>query len=421
MHSLIKELIDSTKLRFGLNNYYLERHSLSRELNILNETEYTLCMEWFPNHVTEQEDEDLNPEGTAVIDFNTNSQRYDRIIFVGGTSYAEGIKFDEVNIDSIINWIEQETGLSYGEQFKLHKEENGEFYFKACVDDIYISPSGSIEVNVDQSGNLFSYSKHGHFPSKEMIKKETYTLSLEKIEHLAWKQLKLINFPSSKHEKLIPIYGVDETYITNDGLSTLPYEFTRNIGTLHIDKMMDWDDPIHKPFERKEINVDWDATIEQALSNEPSPDSFPINETEREKCIDIVTDFLRREYSNDTGRWVLKTLQREEGYIHASLRLNQEDTSIFHRKLTIIIDSKDLQAINFIDNKPLIDHFSQFSFSEEVTINKKQAYQKIKDHFELIPRYVFDSQQNKYRLCGLLDCHYGIRASNGEIILLDDL
>ena len=421
MDSMIKELIDSTKIKFGLDNYYLARHSFSRKLNFLNETNYTLCMEWFPNHVSEQEDEDLNPVGTAVIDLDINSHRYESVIFVDGTSFANGIRFADANSNTIASWIEQETGLIYGKQFKLFKEEKGEFYYKACFDDVYISPSDTIEVKIDEHHNLTFFSKLGLFPSKEMIRKEVYTLSLEKLETLAWEQLKLFKFPSSE-QKLIPLYAMEEIYVRNDGISTIPNEVTKEIRKVHIDKPIFWDEPIHKPFKRKEIRLDWDVTIDQALSNEPSPDSFPINKVEQEKCIETVTEFLRGEYSTESGNWILKTLERDVGYIHASLRLNQRDNNaVFHRKLTIIIDSQTFQVINYLDNEPLINHLNPFTSSEEMVITKKEAYEKIKDYFTLVPYYVYDYQQQQYMLCGRLDCNYGICASNGEIMSLDDL
>ena len=89
--------------------------------------------------------------------------------------------------------------------------------------------------------------------------------------------------------------------------------------------------------------------------------------------------------------------------------------------MTIIIDTENLQAINFIDNKPLFDHFSSLDSSEKVMISKQEAYEKIKEYFILEPFYVYDFQQQNFILCGRLDCNHGIRASNGEFLLLNDL
>ena len=98
MDGRIQELIDFTKEKFGLENYYLERHSLYRNVNIFNETVYTLCMEWFPNHVTEQEEDGSNPDGTAVIEMNVNTRKFESAIFVMGKTYAkDGVTFANQN------------------------------------------------------------------------------------------------------------------------------------------------------------------------------------------------------------------------------------------------------------------------------------------------------------------------------------
>jgi hypothetical protein len=55
MDSRIQELIDITRNKFGLHHYDLQRHSFSRDVSIFNETVYRFGMEWFPNHVKEQD------------------------------------------------------------------------------------------------------------------------------------------------------------------------------------------------------------------------------------------------------------------------------------------------------------------------------------------------------------------------------
>ena len=147
-------------------------------------------MEWFPNHVTEQEDDGSNPEGTAFIEINVNTRKFESAIFVMGKTYVkDGITFANRDTKTIIKWVEDETGLTYGKQFQLHKEEEGELHFKECIDGVAVSPSGFIEVKFDQEGKLTLFAVHGQFPSKEIVKEETYTLSFEKVEHLAKEQL----------------------------------------------------------------------------------------------------------------------------------------------------------------------------------------------------------------------------------------
>jgi hypothetical protein len=419
----IKELIDFAKTKFGLDNYYLQRHSLNRNVNVFNETVYTLSMEWFPNQVSEQEDNDTNPEGTAVIEIDVNSRKLESVIFVMGKSFAnDGVTFANLIANDIIKWIEDETGLTYGKQFQLEKEEEGKMYFKECFNGVATSPSGYIEVHFDQEGNLTFFSVHGHYPSKTLVKEETYTLSLEKVEHLARKQLKLIEFPSYEKNRLFPVYVMEEIYVMNDQTSTIPFQFIVNMcSQTDVDRTIYWNEPINKPFERKEINWIENVTPEQAFSNEASPDSFPITMVEKEKCVIAIKNFLRQEFTNDTGKWKLKTLHRDKGYIHATLRENHQDNRLFQRKLLVMLDAESFQALNYMDSKPMLEIFDQFQAAEKVTINKEEAYEKIKDFIFLKPYYVYDLEQNQYVLCGKLDCHYGVNAGSGEIVTIDDL
>ena len=423
MDRRIQELIEFTKARFGLDNYYLKHHSLSRNVNIFNETVYTLCMEWFPNHETEHEDDDSNPEGAASIEINVNTRKFESVIFVMGKTYAkEGITFANLDSKTIIKWIERETGLTYGEQFQLHKEEEGELHFTECIDGVSVSPSGYIEIKFDRDGNLTFFSIHGQFPPKEMVKEETITLAIEKVEHLAKGQLKLIEFPSYEQKRLLSIYAVEEIYVTNDGMSIIPFEvIVDDRSYLKIDKTIDWDEPINEPFERKEISWIENVTVEHAFSCELSPGSFPITKEDQDKCVMAVNDFLRQEYSNNTGKWILKTLHRDKGYIHAILRENKQNNRVFQRKLMIMIDAKNHQVVNYMDNKPMLEIFDQFHAPDKVMITKEEAYGKIKEWFELKPYYVYDFEQKQYVLCGKLDCQYGVNAANGEVIALVDL
>lgn len=427
MKSRLEGLIDFTKTKFGLDHYYLERYSFYRNVNIFKNTVYTLCMEWFPNHVTEQEDDDSNPEGAAVIEMNVDTRKFESVIFVMGKTFAkDGVSFSSLNASEIIKWIELETGLTYGMQFQLHKEEEGELHFMECMDGVAVSPSGFIDVHFDQDGNLTMFSVHGQFPSKEMIKEETYALTLEMVEYLAKEQLKLVEFPSNEQETLSPIYGVEEIYVTNNQMLTIPYEvFVDERSYLEIDKILYWDESFNietiKPFERKEIRLIEDITAEQAFLCEASPDSFPITKIEQDKCVMAVKDFLRQEYPYDTGKWIVKTFHRDKGYIHATLKLDKQDSRVFQRKMNVMIDATSLQAINYMDNKPMLEMFDQFAAPDKVTITKDEAFGKIKELFELKPYYVYDFEQKQYVLCGKLDCQYGVNAVNGEVVSLDDL
>jgi hypothetical protein len=255
-----------------------------------------------------------------------------------------------------------------------------------------------------------------------MVKEGTYNLIFEDVEHLAKEQLKLIEFPSYEQKKLVNVYAVEEIYVTNDGTSTIPFEILADVRSyLKINKTLLWDEPINKPFDRKVISWDEDITADQAFSEETSPVSFPITMEEEEKCVMAVEELLRQEYPNDTGKWMLKTLHRDKGYIHAIVRANHQDNRVFQRKLMIMIDTKSLQAVNYMDNEPMLETYDQFQEPDKVKITKEEAFEKIKELFELKPYYVYDFEQRKYVLWGKLDCQYGVNAGSGKVISLDEL
>lgn len=426
MDSKTKQLMDFAKAKFGLNNYYLQRYRFDREITPVNETVYTLSMEWFPNHADGQQEEDLNPEGTAVIELEVHRQKIKSVTFVKGKTYAqEGIVFPNRNTQDIIRWVEAETGLTYGKQFQLRKEKEGELHFAECFEGVAVSPSGAIEVKWNPQGQLMSFLVYGQFPSHEQVKQETYALSLDRVESLAKEQIKLVHFPSHEQNKWIPVYAVEEVFVTNDGASTIPFELLGNARSfVRLDQTMVWDksnEHSQTAFERKEIHWLEEITAEQAFANESSPDSLPITEEEREACAIAVKDFLSREFPDDTGQWTLRSLHREKGCIHATLRTAQPNSCVFQRKLVVLLDADTLQVHNFIDNQALLDMFESFEKAEEIKISGEQAYAKLKSRFELTPCYVYDAQQEQYRLCGKLDCSYGVHAVSGEIVSLNEL
>ena len=424
MDKRIQELIDFTKEKYGLQDYYLMRHGLSRNVNILHETSYTLWMEWFPRHISaEQVDEGINPEGTAAIEVDIHTGRFNSAIFVMGETYAkDGVTFAVVNEHSIKEWVEAETGLVYGEQFSLHKEMDGEFHFRASMDGIAIYPGGHIDVAVSKEGKLLSFSIHGHFPGKKMIKIESYTLSVENILPIAFEQFKLIELPSYEQNKLLPVYGVEEMFVENVGGACLPYEMNIESGTVRkMDQTIYWEEPSKENFNRKEVSWTEDISVEQASLQEPSPVTFPITKQEEEKCVTAVRELLQMEYPDDTGRWLLHTLQRDKGFILATLKANHQSSLVFIRKLTIMIDPESLEAANYMDNKPMLEMYSEFQAPDEITVTREEAFEKIKGLLECKPYYVYDLDQQQYRLCGKLDCHHGVNAATGEVGLLDEM
>ncbi|MBH0166762.1 hypothetical protein IHV12_17715 [Fictibacillus sp. 7GRE50] len=422
MDSRIQTFVDQAKTTFGLGNYYLHHHSLWRNVNHFNETSYTLCLEWFPNG-TESDEDGSNPEGTAIIEYNVNTGKLETAIFVMGETYAQdGITFNS-GTEEVIKWIEQETGLTYNEQFQIHKQTENEIEFRSFIDNTPISPSGMIEVKWNDKRQLIFFSVHGDFPTGDTVKRESYTLSLEKAKHIAKKQVKRLEYPSFEQKKLFAVYAFEEIYIKNDDQSTKPFEMLQDGGTSKkVNHILQWEEPISKAFfEREEIDLQEEITPVEAFACTPSPTTRPITEEEEKSCVQAVERLLRQEYPEDSGKWRVTNLHRDKKYLIATLRTDQHETRVFERKLSILLDPNSIDVVNYIDNQFMLEMYHSFEESGDVTVTQEEAYEKLKGLFELKPFYVYDDEEKQYVLCGKLDCHHGVNAETGEVVLLNDL
>ncbi|MFL6557461.1 MAG: hypothetical protein ACJ8MO_15260, partial [Bacillus sp. (in: firmicutes)] len=412
-------LIDFTRDKWGLENYYLHTHNFYCKLNTMNETVYTLSMEWFPSHITDQEDEDCNPDGTAAIDLNVNKRQFESVIFVGGKTFANRNVIRSLEVNDIIKFIEDETGLTYGNHFQLQKEEEKEFYFQNSINGVAVSPYGTIEIQFDQEGKMTYFSIIGPFPSNDKIKTEDFSLKYEDVEQVGRGQLELITFPSDKQKKFIQIYCIEEIYITNNQSKTIPFNQERLM--FNIDERIHWESSKKKSFKRKQMNLIENVTADQVFACEAHPDLIPITDSEKKKCIFAIKDFLCRVYPDDSGKWIVKTLHREESFIIAKLKVSNHDSLMFQRKLRLFIDSKTYKVLNYMDNKPFLEMYEDFQKEEDIVIPIDKAYELLKPMIYLKPVYVYDFEQNKYILCGKIDSDFGINGSNGEIVNLYDL
>jgi len=419
MDERIQQLIEETKEKFGLDDYYLQRHRLEQHVNILGETNYFLSMEWFPSHADEQAEDELNPDGAAIVEINVHNGRTESIIFVGGITYANRIFFSTSN--EMISYIERETGLMQKEDFDVHTEDSTGVYVIGSHNGIPIYPRASIELKVDRKGHLIQFSKLGYFPKKSMFLDEPYQLSLDKITDYIRQQITRVDWPNYETEEMHEMYGIEEIFIRNDQSKTLPFEvieFPQSY--VPIDLQMDWSEPIEEEFDRQEIDWSEEILTEDAFARTPSPDEQEITKEEVATCTEAVRTFLRKVYGNEQREWMLTLFSRERGYIQAQLRKNETNHRMFARKLVVFIDAETYEAVNYMDNELMIKAMDAFKQPDSVKYSMEDAYKMLYDHTELTPYYVYDKEKNYYVLCGKLDCQYGVHAHSGELMHMED-
>lgn len=418
MDKRLQDLVDWTKEKLKLDSYFLKTSSIQRKVNTYQETVYTLCMEWFPLLKPDYEDEDLNPEGTAVVEIDLHSKQIQSIIFVGEKTFAD-LRVEAPDTNAIVEWIEQETNIS-SNLFHLAKEEANRWLFVSSIDGIAISPSGQIEVKLDQEGRLLLFAVHGEFPSEHLVEVESFTLTQESVIELAYKQIDIIKFPVMEEEKWKQAYAMEEVFVTNKEQQTLNFDIgIPEALRTKIKHLLTWKSGLDNDIVRKKIDVNREISADTAYANEPSPDMLSITKEEQEKCFETVKNFMRKVYPNDSGKWVLDHLYRDMEMVHAVLKLNEQNKLIFNEKLVVMLDPKTFEVLNYIDTSSFLEMFQNFESEDKVMVGKEEAFGNLEQHLLIKPYYVYDYAKQKYVLCGKLDCHYCVDAESGEVILLD--
>lgn len=413
----IKHLIEEVDNRLGLEQYILKSYELEATVNRFHETTYSLMMEWLPKHKLGEVVNDLNPDGTAIIQFDFHRQKFEQIIFVGEKSYASKYPLQKARENTVLAWIAEETSLNCENNIRLKNSTDNQFSFQIVHEQIPFYSAGLIEVHFDEQGRILQFIYDGHFPKQIQIIEEDFNLTVEKLQSLFKHQCQYIQWPDDEGFLPKEIYGIKEVFITNDMEQTIPNPF-KDVEKpyVYINKKLFWDKAKAKPFERQSIDRKQNICIADALMNKPLPDAKPIDQEEQKTCLQAVKTFMCQKYASDSGKWRLAGLYRERGLIHALLRLNEEQSTLIERKLTILIEPESFVVLNFVDNHEFIQSLGLMTSSEGAVISRDDAYKRLKNHLKVSPYYVYDQRKKAYILCGKLHCPVVVDAHTGELI-----
>ncbi|ALX49688.1 hypothetical protein AOX59_14585 [Lentibacillus amyloliquefaciens] len=415
-------VVDDIRESLSLNNHKLKRHHFFREKNHFNETTYILSMEWFPENSNIATD-DYNPEGTAVVDVNFHTKEIKQILFVNNVNSADHSVYpSSVVKEDVIDWIEDMTALTFGRQFLIAQEDEQKLVFRAAVDNIPVSPSGMIRVEFNENGLLTLFSIDGEFPTEEQIEWEPFALTPDTYEPVAETQCQLLELPSQEQEKWLPVYGMEELFLTNDATRTIPFTFGEDRSSfIPKDEVLRWDAPLEGNFERKEIDLSSEVTFETVLANTPHPDTFPLTDEEVEACEREVLSFMRLVYPNESGKRSLTGFYLKDGYIKAEIKPVHDAKKALNLKINLIIERNTLRAVNYFDQDNLFEAFKHFAKSDKPILSSEEAFEKLRGHLDIDPVYVYDSERETYIMCGKLDCDYGVNAVTGEVLKLNEM
>ncbi|MEC2157890.1 hypothetical protein [Virgibacillus halodenitrificans] len=421
MDNKLEKLAKATAEDCGLSNYFLKRSHIFKESGIPGEHSYLLSTEWFPED-SEPMDEELNPPGAAVIDIDIQTEKVKRIIFVQDVSFAEEGSFPNLNQkEETITWIENITGLEFGRQFQLLPTEGTTMHFQAAVDNIPVFPTGVINVEFNNEGQLTLFSIDGNFPSEDAIHWEPFALTTDIVESVAKEQMQLLEVPLESEEMWKSIYSATSVFLTNDVKKVITFEEAEEQAA-YVKKqiIMEWEEAIKDPFSPVEIDLSLEATEEEALSDH-STSKKELDKEDEEKATLEIKRFLQRVYPDDSGKWMLHSLRLQDSYIIAELLPAERGRRVIDRKLQVYLDSETYTALNYSDFDSLIEIFEHFSPAQTPVLTKQQAFELLRKHVEVTPVYVYSQTEDKYILCGKIDCSNGVDAVSGKVIPLDQL
>ncbi|MDN4606598.1 hypothetical protein [Sporosarcina highlanderae] len=416
MDERVKAIADKAQNEFGLERYRLERYTFHENRKSPG---FILNMEWFPIDFDGPVEEDMNPDGTASIDYDIQSERFTSAIFTMGRSYSTAHPFKVKTIEEAAAWLEKITNLAYKQDFFAEQASENGFRFIARKDNVRLSPNLQLNVEFDDDGRLLLFSTYGEAPNWGLIEKQEFNLTLEEIEPIVKKHLTLVKFPSESEERFVHVYAIDEVYVTADGKRTIPF-LLDDLTTVEMDHLMEWDEPLEGKIERQSFNVTKEVSADEAF-NSHTVEDIVLTDEMIDACVKLVHGALRMEYPADSGKWTLRELRPTQTHIEAFCYADNPDNFIFRPKMVLIIDKDAATVINLIDNKGMFDIFNSFTPAPEPKVDHETAFEKMVPYITLDPVYVYDKELKKYVLCGLIDSDLAVDAVTGEIIALQDL
>lgn len=418
MDARLQTIIDEARLKFGLHNYQLGTSEIYKERDAKGKFFYNFTMEWYPLESVELLEEDLNPDGTAIIDYHIQKEQFVSVTFVQGKSFSTVTQFPNKTVDEVAAWLEQETALRFGHDFKLAEERTNDFRFGTDIDDIRLSPNYMIEVKIDDDGKLINYQTYGLNPAEEKVEKSSFTLTLEEIEPLVKNQLQLVYYPSEEENRFKPIYAMEEVFVSVEDARVIPFmEEERTQVT--IDEVIAWDEPHIEEFKREELSVLTIASAEEAFGHVGVEEVLKLTDEQIEQSKIAVRNAFSTMHPEETGLWQLEHLRYEQAlFIEAHCKRNDDESAPFKRKVVVFIDPVDMSVMNFIDNEALFEIIETFDRAEQVMVTHEEAFEKLISYIGLDPTYVYDIETGMYILCGLLDAGEGVDAVTGEIVPL---
>lgn len=419
MENIIQTWTETLINKFGLKDYVLNQPTIRREISPIKTTEYTLNVEYFPKGA--EIAEDLNPPGTIVIEVNLTYGIMTRFIVVMDEDLRKNPPLlPSSDLTTIIDWIEEHTGLKYKIDFLMMNEKKDEnwtkYFFSSVLHDRKVSPEGYIDIKVDRHGCIIHYSLLGFFHKliPEITIEPVHDQLIQDIDKLKEKQVILFGVMEDKQIQLL--YGVDEIFVDEEMISD-------------DEIILAWSeqDPILEvPLIPGRITADlWSTFYESQLVSEkemkkniPHPDSLLVTMDEQSEFLQVITDYMRGHRPTESGKWKVEQIERRNGLLEANVvPICVLDRVIDKMKFTydvnqhiivMVMDKREFLKLSGMMELPELDF--------NVKISKKEALELLDKDIYFKPYYVYDKKRHSMKAQQMIDCHFFVDALTGEII-----
>jgi len=416
MEEAVQMLIDHTKTICGLDAYILKTHHIFHDV----QAGYIFCSEWTPKDTLAQEDKDSNPPGTAIIEINFHTKVLKSIVFTDALSFIEEGSLPSRDRDQLLDWIEEQTDMTYGRQFKLIHEKPDSLEFQASIDNMPVAPSGSIRIKFNDAGQLILFSVQGVFPDESEMEWEPFSLTPEDTAPITRGLLTLLDVPVEKELTWVPFYKINPVFVTNDGANAISASAV-NEHPVYFEKdiLLEWSGEASGSVEKRKITLDDSVALSDALQAAPHYDQLPISHDMEQTCIEEIRRVMQLEYPAGSGKWKITSMYRQHGSIIAIVH-HANNHSAVPAKVKILLDDTG-KAFNVIDNKFLFQLIAHFKHADQPKLTADEAFSKLQEHIITEPVYAFNRETGKYHIHGKIDCPFAVNALTGELVKTKDI
>lgn len=419
MHEKLQQLVDQWIKRYGLQNYELSTYDFIKKLNGNGFIEYHVSAEFFPVGTSIDEDE-LNPSGTAVIDYNLSTELIESIVFVHQQSYSTRTHFPTQSVREVALWIEQETGFSYEKDFIAVDTVDNGFLFQGFVNGYTFSPTAMIEVQFDAEGKLTTFFMNNMEALRQQIEDEPFHLTTEQVTSFIEQQLTFYEYPDEEKNHLIPIYAIEELFIANENMQALPHRSVSNV-IENTNRPLTWENSLTHTIERQAIDGISYVTAEEAFLHAKDAKRLIVPAQTLEQMTIIATDVLRMVHPAESGQWILETIEPDINFLQLTCMKTDDKNPLFKRKFIILVDRESLKVLNYIDNQEILSIFKDFTKEDGPLITYEVALKAIASSVTLTPTYVYNINTGRYELCGMLEADHYVDARTGDCFSLATL